>query len=360
MRTAAGRRHCRREGMGTANASGWEASVYCPKPRVLIIGCGGAGGNSVSRLHRLGVAGARTAVVNTDRVHLETIEADRKLLIGQTVTRGMGAGGRPEIGERCAELADEDLRNLVMSQDLVFLTVGLGGGTGTGVAPHIAELASAGGAVVIAVATTPFKVERGRLRTAQAGIQRLRSNCDSLIVLDNNRLLDLVPNLPVERAFSVMDVLIAEVIKGVTEAINLPSLINLDFNDVRTVLSEGGTSTILYGENSIDDPDRVVSETLSNPLLDVDTKGARAALIHISSGPSLSLRTAFRVVDGITANMRSDANVIFGVRVDPRHQDIIRVIAVLTGLKTPELDAPVEAAPDLGPLGPLSPYTRSR
>jgi len=346
--------------MGTANATGWEASVTCPKPRVLIVGCGGAGGNSVGRLHKIGVAGARTAVVNTDRIHLEGIQADKKLLIGQSVTRGMGAGGRPEVAERCAELADDELRNLVMSQDLVFLTVGLGGGTGTGVAPHVAELAAASGAVVIAIATTPFKVERGRTRTAQLGIQRLRPNCDSLIILDNNRLLDLVPNLPVERAFSVMDVLIAEVIKGVTEAINLPSLINLDFNDVRTVLSEGGTSTILYGENSIDDPDQVVSDTLSNPLLDVDTKGARAALIHISSGPSLSLRTAFRVVDGITANMRSDANVIFGVRVDPRHHDVIRVIAILTGLNTPELDIPLEATPRFEPPNLFAPTPRSR
>src|SRR3989442_14218026 len=171
--------------MGTSNASGWEASIFTPTPSVLIIGCGGAGGNSVGRLHRLGVAGARTAVVNTDRVHLETIEADRKLLIGQTVTRGMGAGGRPEIGERCADLADEDLRNLVMSRDLVFLTVGLGGGTGTGIAPHIAELASAGGAVVIAVATTPFKVERGRLRTAAAGDPAVRSNWESPICPGN-------------------------------------------------------------------------------------------------------------------------------------------------------------------------------
>src|SRR5438093_10064530 len=240
--------------MGTTNAAGWEASVHCPKPKVRVVGGGGAGGNSVHRLHRLGVAGATTAVVNTDRVHLETVDADRKLLIGQTVTRGMGAGGRPEIGERCADLADDELRNLVMSQDLVFLTVGLGGGTGTGVAPHIAELASASGAVVIAVATTPFKVERGRLRTAQLGIQRLRPNCDSLIILDNNRLLDLVPNMPVERAFSVMDVLVAEVIKGGTEAVNLPSLSNLDFNDVRTALSQGGTSTMLDGQDSLAEP----------------------------------------------------------------------------------------------------------
>jgi len=343
----------------TANAKGWEASVLCPKPRVLVVGCGGAGGNSVARLHRLGVAGATTAVINTDRAHLDTVDADKKLLIGQSLTRGMGAGGRPELGERCAELADEELRNLVMGQDLVFLTVGLGGGTGTGVAPHVAELAAAGGAVVIAIATTPFKAERGRLRNAQVGIQRLRPNCDSLIILDNNKLLDLVPNLPVERAFAVMDILISEVIKGITEAINLPSLINLDFNDVRTVLSEGGTSTILYGENSIDDPERVVSETLSNPLLDVDTKGARAALIHISSGPSLSLRTAFRVVEGITANMRPDANVIFGVRMDPRHADIIRVIAILTGLQAPALDAPVEASPTLEPLPGIAPLARS-
>jgi len=248
----------------------------------------------------------------------------------------------------------------VMGQDLVFLTVGLGGGTGTGVAPHVAELASAGGAVVIAIATTPFRVERGRVNTARLGVQRLRSNCDSLIVLDNNRLLDLVPNLPVERAFSVMDVLIAEVIKGVTEAINLPSLINLDFNDVRTVLSEGGTSTILYGEDSIDEPERVVKDALSNPLLDVDTKGARAALIHISSGPSLSLRTAFHVVDGITANMRDDANVIFGVRVDPRHEDVIRVIAILTGLKAPSLEVPVEASRDVATIPAPSSLARSR
>src|SRR3989442_82989 len=264
MRTAAGRRHRRRQGVGTGNASGWEASGYWPKPRGPILG------------------------------------------------RGRGGGAAP------------------------------------------------GAAVVIAVATTPFEVERGRLRTAQAGIQRLRPNCDSLIVLDNNRLLDLVPNLPVERAFSVMDVLIAEVIKGVTEAINLPSLINLDFNDVRTVLSEGGTSTILYGENSIDDPDRVVSETLSNPLLDVDTRGARAALIHIASGPSLSLRTAFRVVDGITANMRDDANVIFGVRVDPRHEDMIPAIAILTGLKAPSLEVPVEALTDPLSVRSLPALARSK
>ncbi|HII40318.1 MAG TPA: cell division protein FtsZ [Thermoplasmata archaeon] len=313
------------------------------KPKVLIIGCGGGGGNSVARLHRLGIHGARTVVVNTDAVHLDSIACDRKLLIGAGVTRGMGAGGKPEIGERCAEIAEQELRNIIGDADLTFVTVGLGGGTGTGVAPYIAELAQAAGSVVITMATTPFKAERGRMTNALAGIQRLKAVSDSLIVLDNNRLLELVPNLPVEQAFAVMDHLISEVIKGVTESITLPSLINLDFNDVRTILQDGGTSTIFYGENAEDDPGKLVAETLDNPLFDVDYKGARGALIHISAGPGLRLRTAHEVVEGLTAKMRADANVIFGVRVDRKYEGIVRVLAIMTGVRSPLLE-PVDPA----------------
>ena len=309
------------------------------KPKVLIIGCGGGGGNSVARLHRLGIHGARTVVVNTDAVHLDSIACDRKLLIGAGVTRGMGAGGKPEIGERCAEIAEQELRNIIGDADLTFVTVGLGGGTGTGVAPYIAELAQAAGSVVITMATTPFKAERGRMTNALAGIQRLKAVSDSLIVLDNNRLLELVPNLPVEQAFAVMDHLISEVIKGVTESITLPSLINLDFNDVRTILQDGGTSTIFYGENAEDDPGKLVAETLDNPLFDVDYKGARGALIHISAGPGLRLRTAHEVVEGLTAKMRADANVIFGVRVDRKYEGIVRVLAIMTGVRSPLLES---------------------
>ena len=309
------------------------------KPKVLIIGCGGGGGNSVARLHRLGIHGARTVVVNTDAVHLDSIQCDRKLLIGAGVTRGMGAGGKPEIGERCAEIAEQELRNLIGDADLTFVTVGLGGGTGTGVAPYIAELAQAAGSVVITMATTPFKAERGRMANALAGMQRLKAVSDSLIVLDNNRLLELVPNLPVEQAFAVMDHLISEVIKGVTESITLPSLINLDFNDVRMILQSGGTSTIFYGENAEENPSRLVSETLENPLFDVDYRGARGALIHISAGPGMRLRTAHEVVEGLTAKMGPDANVIFGVRVDRKFEGIIRVLAIMTGVRSPILES---------------------
>jgi cell division protein FtsZ len=333
-------------GVETATRTGNQSfldSFAFGQPKVLVIGCGGGGGNSVARLHRLGIHGARTVVVNTDAVHLDSIQVDRKLLIGAGVTRGMGAGGRPEVGERCAEIAEQELRNQIGDADLTFITVGLGGGTGTGIAPFIAELAQAAGSVVIVMATTPFKAERGRMMNAQAGIQRLKAVSDSLIVLDNNRLLDLVPNLPVEQAFAVMDHLISEVIKGVTESITLPSLINLDFNDVRTILQGGGTSTIFYGENAEDNPSKLVSETLDNPLLDVDYTGARGALIHISAGPGLRLRTAHEVVEGLTARMRPDANVIFGVRVDRKFEGIIRVLTIMTGVHSALLEAVSES-----------------
>jgi len=255
------------------------------------------------------------------------------------VTHGMGAGGRPEIGERCAEISEQELRNQIGDADLTFITVGLGGGTGTGVAPHVAELAQAAGSVVISLATTPFRAERGRMANARSGIQRLRDRTDSLILLDNNRLLDLVPNLPVEQAFAVMDHLIGEVVKGITESITVPSLINLDFSDVRTILQSGGTSTVFYGENEDHDPGRLVRDTLDNPLLEVDYRGANGALIHISAGPGLPLRTAHEVVEGLTAAMRPDANVIFGVRVDRKYSGILRVLVIMTGVRSPLVEA---------------------
>src|SRR5438034_789574 len=250
------------------------------------------------------------------------------------------AGTRdPRSRERSAEISEQELRNQIGDADITFITVGLGGGTGTGVAPHVAELAQAAGSVVISLATTPFRAERGRMTNARAGIQRLRDRTDSLILLDNNRLLDLVPNLPVEQAFAVMDHLIGEVIKGITESITVPSLINLDFSDVRTILQSGGTSTVFYGENAEDDTRRVVADTLDKPLLEVDYRGANGALIHISAGPGLRLRTAHEVVEGLTAAMRPDANVIFGVRVDPKYDGILRVLAIMTSVRSPMVES---------------------
>src|SRR2546427_800887 len=211
--------------------------------------------------------------------------------------------------------------------------------SGTGVAPHVAELAQGAGSVVISLATTPFRAERGRMVNARAGIQRLRDRTDSLILLDNNRLLDLVPNLPVEQAFAVMDHLIGEVVKGITESITVPSLINLDFSDVRTILQSGGTSTVFYGENADSDPGRLVRDTLDNSLLEVGYRGANGALIHISASPGLSLRTAHEVAEGLPAALRPGANVIFGVRVDRKYNGNLRVLVIMTGVSSPLVEA---------------------
>lgn len=316
-----------------------ELLEYCP-PKIVVIGCGGAGSNTVNRLTHMGVHGAKTFAVNTDKPHLDRIKADEKLLIGGSITRGMGCGGRPEVGLRCGERAEDKLRDIVSGSDLVFITVGMGGGTGTGLAPFIADLAKRSGSIVVAIANTPFSLERSRVKKAKLGLERLRRSADSVIVLDNNRLLKIVPNLPVDHAFSVMDQLISEVIKGLTETIMLPSLINLDFADVRAIMSTGGTSTMLYGENAADDPDMVVLETMNNPLLDIDFSGGSGALIHITSGPGLNLRTAHEVVEGIAHTLREDANVIFGARVDKEYEGVIKVMTIITGVKSRNLLGP--------------------
>lgn len=305
------------------------------KPRILVVGCGGAGCNSVNRLSQIGVKDAEMTVINTDKVHLDRVQVERKFLLGGGITRGYGTGGNPEIAERAAQLQERELRALVGGADLTFITVGLGGGTGTGLAPIVARLAKESGSIVVALATTPFKVEKGRQKVALAGLEKLRQATDSLIILDNNRLVEIVPQLPVEQAFAVMDQLISEVVKNVTEMINLPGLINLDFADVKAVFQSGGMSTVLYGENSMYDADKLVAETLNNPFLDVDCSAARGALIHISSGPSLKLGTAYAVIDGLTRELPGDAMVKFGVRFDPENEGTIKVMCIMTGLQLP-------------------------
>ncbi|MCK4443154.1 MAG: cell division protein FtsZ [Thermoplasmata archaeon] len=316
-----------------------ESLDYCT-PKIIVVGCGGAGSNSVNRLTNMGIHGAETFAINTDKLHLDRISADNKLLIGKSVTRGMGCGGSPEVGLECAELSEDEIQQIVSGADLVFITVGMGGGTGTGLAPYVAEMARRSRAAVVAIASTPFTVERSRVAKAHRGLERLRRCSDSVIMLDNNRLLEIVPNLPVDQAFGVMDQLITEVVKGLTETITMPSLINLDFADVRAILCTGGTSTMLYAENTADDPDMVVMETMNNPLLDVDFNGANGALIHLTSGPGMSIRTAHEVVRGITNCLSDDANVIFGARVDKEYEGVIKVMTIITGVSSPNLLSP--------------------
>ena len=221
-----------------------------PDPRILICGCGGSGNNTMNRITHLGVEGAITVAINTDKQHLDHTRALQKLLVGRHITRGLGAGGDPSTGRKCAEAGRDVITQIVSGADLVFITAGLGGGTGTGIAPIVAEEAKRAGALVVAVVTTPFQVERRqRMLRALEGLEHLRQEADAVLVLDNNRLLHYVPNLPLDEAFSIMDQLIAEIVKGIVETITLPSLINLDFADVRTIMKGGGVTMMLYGES---------------------------------------------------------------------------------------------------------------
>ncbi len=311
------------------------------QPQIVIVGCGGAGNNTINRIHKIGVKGATTIAINTDKIILDRTQADKKLLIGRTITRGLGAGGYPEVGKQCAELARGEIEEMLRGADLVFLTCGLGGGTGSGATPVVAEIAKKLGAIVVGMVSWPFNVERARLGKADEGLNHLRAKADSVVVLDNNRLLKFVPHLPIDQAFSVMDQLIAETVKGISETITQPSLINLDYADVRTIMNSGGVSIMLWGEaNGQDKSQKVVHEALNHPLLDVDYRGATGALIHITGGPDLSLREAQEVAQGITTGLDPNANVIWGARVLPDFEGRVRVMAIMTGVKSADILGP--------------------
>ena len=317
---------------GTALLDDELSGFGVPNPRILVVGCGGSGNNTLNRITHLGVEGAVTVAINTDKQHLDNTRAMQKLLIGRHITRGLGAGGDPNTGRRCAEAGRDVIKRIVSSADLVFVTAGMGGGTGTGLAPVVAEEAKASGAVVVAIVTTPFHVERRqRMMRALEGLESLRRVVDAVLVLDNNRLLHFCPNLPLEEAFSILDQLIAEIVKGIVETITLPSLINLDFTDVRSIVSNGGVTMMLYGESDRG-PQEVVYEALNHPLLDIDTKEATGVLIHVTGGPYMTLEAANQVVEMMTYQVSEEANVIMGARQDPSFGDTIKVMAIITGV----------------------------
>jgi len=310
-------------------------------PRITIVGCGGAGGNTITRLNKLGVKGAKTIAINTDKMALDLVEADHKIIIGARLTRGLGAGGFPDIGNRAARESINEIEELIKDSDLVFITAGMGGGTGTGSAPVVAEIAKKHNAVVTCMVSTPFNVERARLIKADEGLDQLRVKADSTVVLDNNRLLEFVPNLPINQAFSVMDQMIAETVKGISETITVPSLINLDYADMKAIMDQGGLSVMLWGEAEEGaGVQEIVNEALNHPLLNVDYRGANGALVHITGGPNMSLKYVQDVAKSLTQDLDCYSNVILGARVLPEFEGKCRVMAIMTGVQSPNLLGP--------------------
>ena len=311
-------------------------NVGANNANIKVIGIGGAGNNMAGWLYNKGVKGAEIIGVNTDQQHLNMIDTDKKFLIGKEITRGLGCGGFPEKGAEAAQESLLELKDALKKADMVFVCAGMGGGTGTGGAPIIAQVAKEIGSIVIGTVTMPFKIERARVDKAEFGLQRLRENSDTVIVIDNNRLVNIAGNLPIKQAFSVANELIATMIKGIVETIAVPSLVNLDYADVKAIMTNGGVAAI--GVGSSDTNSRVeeaVTGALSNPLLDISYKGATGALIHICGGPDMTLDEINQVGELVTDSLDVDANVIWGARVSEEMKGKITVMTIITGVKSP-------------------------
>ncbi|MBI4174789.1 MAG: cell division protein FtsZ [Candidatus Aenigmarchaeota archaeon] len=312
------------------------ANFQVEQARIMVVGCGGGGCNTVNRLTELSVSGAGTIAANTDAKHLAVTKATKRILLGRELTRGMGAGGFPEVGKKAAEESKNDIRESLQGCDLLFLTCGLGGGTGTGAAPVVAYLAKEMGAIVIAAVTLPFKIEGARINKAEEGLAKLREVCDTVIVIENQKLVELAGNKPLKEAFGIADGLIATMIKGITETISQPSLVNLDYADVRTIMRAGGVATIGVGESDSQNRAReAITKALSHPLLDVDYSGATGALIQVIGGDDMKLEEISTIGEAVSQHMDPDALVMWGARILPEFSGKIQVITIITGVKSP-------------------------
>ncbi len=303
---------------------------------IKVIGCGGGGGNVVNWLYKKGVQGAEILAINTDKQHLDLIEADTKMLIGRSATRGLGCGGFPQKGTEAAKEQMSELKGMLKNADMVFITAGMGGGTGTGSAPVVAQIAKEEGGIVIAAVTMPFNIERARIEKAEYGLQQLRNVCDTVIVIDNNRLVQIAGNLPVQQAFAVANELVSTMIKGIVEIIAVPSLVNLDYADVKAIMSKGDVSVVGIGESNTERRvTEAVRRALDNPLLEVSYEGASGALIHITGGADLTLDEVSSAGEMITEALDADANVIWGARIMDDMKGRLRIMAIITGVNSP-------------------------
>ena len=316
--------------------SGAEVSFEVGQANIKVFGSGGSGNNMVGWLYDKGVKGAEIIAANTDKQHLEMINADRKILIGKGVTRGLGCGGFPEKGAEAAKESMQEIKEVLKGSDMVFVCAGMGGGTGTGSAPIIAQAAKDSGAIVIGTVTMPFKIERARVDKAEFGLQQLRQVSDTVIVIDNNRLVAIAGQLPITQAFAVANELVATMIKGIVETIALPSLVNLDFADVKAIMTNGGVAAIGVGNSDTNNRvEEAVRGALSNPLLDISYKGATGALLHVTGGQDMTLDEINRIGEVVTESLDPDANVIWGARIDENMKGRITVMTIITGVKSP-------------------------
>jgi len=315
--------------------------IHDGQAKIKVVGVGGGGSNAIDRMIEAGLGGVDFVVTNTDMQALARSAAERKVQIGEDVTRGLGAGGNPEIGRQAAEESRQELKNILDGSDMVFITGGMGGGTGTGASPVIAEIAKELGALTIAVVTKPFRFEGRRMALAQEGITRLKGKVDALITIPNERLLGVVPkNTTMLEAMRYADEVLRQGVQGISDLITVPGLINLDFADVSTVLSGAGTALMGIGEGQ---GERRAAEAaqgaISSPLLETSMEGASRVLFNITGGANLSLNEVDEAANIIAAASGiDDANVIFGIVFDESMDDRVRITVVATGFTSDPLE----------------------
>ncbi len=313
------------------------------KPKIYIVGSGGGGCNTLSRIAEVGIKGVNLVATNTDVQHLVKTHAQKKILLGKTLTQGLGAGSNPEVGESATKESLEDIKKAIGDASMVFLTCGLGGGTGTGSLPVVAQVAKSLGALTIAVVTLPFTSEgRTRMNNALQGLEKLQKQADTTIVIPNDKLLTIAPDLPLNTAFKVSDEVLSGAVKGIAELITKPGMINLDFADLKTILKDAGCAVIGIGEASIeaksDQRALIAIETaLNSPLLDIDISTADRALINVTGGEDMSLKEAELIMKEVSNRISPSSHIIWGARIEENlKKSSLRVLVVIAGTKMPK------------------------
>ena len=307
--------------------------------KIKVIGVGGGGNNTLSRMREIGIRGGELIAVNTDAQDLLYANADHKILIGRELTGGLGAGSNPKIGEEAAKESESEIKKKLGVSDMVFITCGLGGGTGTGAAPEIARIAKKLGALTIGIVTLPFTLEgKKRIENAMNGLEKMEANVDTLIVIPNDRLLELAPDLPLHTAFKIADEILTNAVKGTTELVTKSGLVNLDFADIKAVMVDGGVSLIGMGEaDSQNRALEAVEKAIQNPLLDVDISGATGALVNIIGGPDMSLEECKSVMETVGKRLSPDAKMIWGAQIADDMDRSLRVMLIVTGVKSSQI-----------------------
>lgn len=301
-----------------------------------VVGVGGGGSNAVNRMIEAGVSGVEFIAVNTDAQALESSDAKQRVQIGSKLTRGLGAGGNPEAGEKAAGESLEDLYEVLDGSDMVFVTAGMGGGTGTGAAPVVAKVAKEIGALTVGIVTRPFMFEgTKRASSAESGIERLQEHVDTLIVIPNDRLLEITDRrVSMSEALQLADDVLRQGIQGISELITIPGLINLDFADVRTIMSGGGAALMAVGHGEGEErAHTAATQAINSRLLDVTIDGAKGILFNVTGGDNLSLYEVNQAAAIIRETAHPDANIIFGAVIDPSMGDAMRITVIATGFE---------------------------